>query len=283
MTKNIYTNVPPRPSSSRFWKQCALAVKDVRDGFSMRQLWFHMAWGEVCGRYRRTVLGPFWATGSLAIFVGTLGILYSTLWNLDVDVYLPYLTAGFMTWLFVSSMIMEGCTVFSNSVNVVRQRKLPYTVFVLAMVARNLMASAHHLLVFVVVALLFSVKITLFSALVAVGGLILTTANIFWIVYILGPICSRFRDIPQLVTSLIQIAMFVTPIMWPVEYGKGRAEIIFVQLNPFYHLVEVIRAPLLGKIPDMSVYLYLIIMLIIGMALSFLSYAKTRERIIYWI
>ena len=83
-------------------------LRDVRLGISNWDLWGRMGIWEVRRRYRRTVLGPFWATLSMAIFIGSLGFLYAKLWNQDVANYLPYLTTGFLAWMPISAMVAES-------------------------------------------------------------------------------------------------------------------------------------------------------------------------------
>lgn len=259
-----------------------IAFSDFAEALEKHQLWRHMAIIEVKARYRRTILGPFWATMSLAIFVGALGMLYAQLWNADVNKYLPYLAAGFTMWLLVSSLMMEGCNVFASAEGIVKQIRLPFSLFILAMLVRNVLISAHHLIVFIIVMVIFSIQIN-FATLLFIPGLILVLLNMTWFALVFGPLCTRFRDVPQLVASILQITMFVTPIMWPVEYGRGLAQSIFVDANPFYHLIEVVRAPLLGQVPSMYVYIYLIVLSAIGLCIGTVFFGRSRGRLVFWM
>jgi ABC-type polysaccharide/polyol phosphate export systems, permease component len=88
------------------------------------------------------------------------------------------------------------------------------------------------------------------SLLWIIPGLFLIAVNAVWVALLLGMACVRFRDIQQLVISLLQISMFVTPVFWPPHLLTGTTKLVFVQLNPLYSFIEVVRAPLLGQTPS---------------------------------
>jgi len=127
------------------------ALADILDGIGGTRLWTRIGWTEIRRRYKRTVLGPFWATLSMAIFIGALGFLWAHLWQVPVRDYLPFLTAGFLTWVLATAIIQESCLVFVTAEPIIKQVQLPYTLHLMCVIWRNLIAFAHHLVVFVVV------------------------------------------------------------------------------------------------------------------------------------
>ena len=66
------------------------AIADIVHGAGMFDLWGRMGWADIRRRYRRTVIGPFWTSVSLAIFIITMGVVWANLWKLDPKEYLPY-------------------------------------------------------------------------------------------------------------------------------------------------------------------------------------------------
>jgi len=83
----------------------AIARADLIDGIFAFEIWTRLGWQEVKRRYRRTVFGPLWATLSLGIFIGAISFVWAPLFNADVRTYLPYVTAGMVSWSFVSALI----------------------------------------------------------------------------------------------------------------------------------------------------------------------------------
>jgi ABC-2 type transport system permease protein/lipopolysaccharide transport system permease protein len=118
-------------------------------------------------------------------------------------------------------------------------------------------------------------------ALLAIPGLLLVLLNGALVNLCTGMVSARFRDVPQLVSSIVQIVFFVTPIMWKPELLHEGSYV--VTFNPFYHLIEIVRAPLLGSVPSLDSYLAVGLITIINIAIGFSFFARFRARISYWI
>ena len=73
--------------------------------------------------------------------------------------------------------------------------------------------------------------------LLALPGLILLLLNGIWVGLALGTVCARFRDMPQIMTSLIQVAFYLTPVMYPKLQLPEKWRWLF-RLNPFLALDE---------------------------------------------
>jgi ABC-type polysaccharide/polyol phosphate export permease len=115
----------------------------------------------------------------------------------------------------------------------------------------------------------------------AFAGLFLIMLSGVWVGVMLGALSARFRDVPPIVGSILQIAFFLTPIMWLPSALSDRAA--FVYLNPFYYLVEIVRMPLLGKTPELSIWLVVIGMNCVGTLVALFFFARYRERVAYWV
>src|SRR6266516_1216378 len=102
------TNLPLPPLRS----PAAAAWDDVVEGMSKSWMWWTMATQDIALRYRGSVLGPFWLTISMAIMIAALGLIYSRLFNMEINRYLPFLTVGLVVWQFVSSVMIDGCNTF---------------------------------------------------------------------------------------------------------------------------------------------------------------------------
>jgi ABC-type polysaccharide/polyol phosphate export permease len=258
------------------------AASDLVDGALRVEVWARLGWMEVKRRYRRTVLGPFWNVISLAVFVVTLGTVGAALWNQDPYAYLPYLTAGMLVWTMISTILIEGCSVFIASTNLFRNSRCDFSVLVYALLWRNLIVLLHHLVVYALVAVIFATHLCTPATLLLVPGLALLVLNGIWVTLLLGMACLRYRDIQQLIASVIQIGMFVTPIFWPIDQLAGTTRLLFVHLNPLYHCVQMVRAPLLGSAPTLGNYIAVIALAAVGWGVTYWAFGRFRERIPYW-
>ncbi|GAA4246891.1 ABC transporter permease [Azospirillum formosense] len=256
------------------------AWDDLREGAMRWRLWSRLGWHDIRKRYRRSVLGPFWLTLSMAVMVASLGLIYGTLFRLDLEGYLPFLAVGLATWTFIASFLNEGCISFIELEPLIKNVRIPMSLHILRALWRNLIIYGHNIVIFAVVAAIFGIWPGA-TGLLAVAGLALLLVNAGWIMLLLGMICTRFRDVPPIIASVIQLLFFVTPVMWKPELLGDRRYLMV--LNPFYHLLEVIRAPLLGHAPGWESWVAGLLFAAVGWAFTFACFARFRKRIAYWL
>lgn len=256
------------------------AIEDLREGFFEYELWIAMGNQDLKRLYRRSTLGPLWLTLSLAILVAALGTLYGQLMNRDPDLYIPHLALGFIAWQFIQGVVNDSCNIFVKNKNWITNVRTPFSLFVFQLVWQHLLAMGHNALVYVGVAVIFSI-VAGKAALLLIPGLILLILNAIWVGLLLGTLCARFRDIPQIIQSLMRIAFFLTPIIWMPEQLGTRAYLAL--FNPFSYFVELIRAPLLGEPPMMLTWWLALGVTAIGWASAALLFIRFRGRIAYWL
>jgi ABC-type polysaccharide/polyol phosphate export permease len=179
-------------------------------------------------------------------------------------------------------MISESCSLFLAGQNLYRQMQFDYSTLAYALVWRNLVAFLHNLVVYAAAVLIFSPHLVQPVIFLAIPGLFLVLLNGVWLALLLGIFCLRFRDLQQLVTNIVQIAIFVTPIFWPPDALKGMNRIVFVTLNPLYHIIEVVRAPLVGQLPSLTTYVGVVLIAIVGWTTTYFVFRYFRKRIAYW-
>jgi ABC-type polysaccharide/polyol phosphate export permease len=258
------------------------AWDDLCNGLARIDLWGRIGWLDVKRRYRRTKIGPFWSTMTLGIYVSSVGLVGAGLWKQDVHVYLPYLTSGMLVWTLISVGTTEACMLFVQGHALFRNVRFEYSILVYALVWRNLILFIHNAAVYVLVVLLFNRALLSPVALVALPGLALVLANLAWISLLIGLVCLRFRDVQPLVQTALQIAMLVTPIFWEASSLSGYSQFFFVQLNPIFRLIDVVRTPLTGNIPTASSYIECIAITSVGWFVTYYMFRNFRRRIAYW-
>jgi ABC-2 type transport system permease protein len=261
--------------------QTRLAVSDIFDGLIAWRLWALLGWQDIRLRYRRSKIGPFWMTLSMGFMIAGMGYLYSELFHTDVTTYLPYLTVGIILWGMIGTTVTESCMAFIDGESIIKQTKLPLTLYVCRVLWRNLIIFAHNFVIFVLVAAIFKVPLG-WSDILAVPGLLLLCVNGIWIGLFWGSLSARFRDVPQIVGSVIQIAFFMTPVMWETSsISQTRSWIL--EYNPFYYFLAVVREPLLGRNPGIELWLVSIAITLVGWIFAFAMFRRCRSRIAYWL
>ena len=260
--------------------QLQMALRDLRNSFQRIGLAWSLAWHDVASRYRGSVLGPFWITLSMGLMVLGIGFLYASLFNLPLEQFLPYVALGIVFFGVMTGTINEGCDTFVQAASMLSQTALPMFTFVWRTVFRNLINLAHHLVI-VVGMLAFYGQWKTADVPMALLGILLMLVNASWASLLAGIASARFRDIPQIVISIMQFAIFMTPVFWlPDRFGRHQA---FLDFNPFYHLLTAVRAPLLGEAVSSLTYTVLVSMALIGWTTTFLIFARTRRRIVHYL
>lgn len=256
------------------------ALEDLRGGFARWRLAWALARSDITHRYRGSVLGPFWLTLSTAVMLVALGILYAKLFRMDVAAYLPWLAASLIVWTMISQIVTDATTSLTAAEGVIRQMPLPYSVHALRVVFRNAVIAAHNLPLIAVVFAWFGVMPG-WGALAAIPGFLLVALAAFAASVFLGMVCARFRDIPPIVASVMQIAFFVSPIIWkPEMVGHWQP---YLALNPFFAVMETIRAPLLGESAGLLVWASALAWTAALMAGAWAFFVRFRGRIAFWV
>ncbi|MDO8607004.1 MAG: ABC transporter permease [Phaeospirillum sp.] len=261
-------------------KNIVNAYKDIRDGAICWRVWHILSVQDIKQRYRRSTFGPWWLTISTGIQVMVVGITMGVLLGQPIQNYLPYVCGGFLLWNFMSTVATEGSMCFISAAPHLMQIRRPLFAFALQVIWRNYINLFHASFIFVGVAAFCGIN-PWPAILLAPIGLLLLLFNLSWSVVLFGLLSARFRDIPMIIQNAISVMFWVTPVAYyPTQLGAHQYLITF---NPLGYLINVVRLPLLGEIPGMDVYLIVIAIGVVGWIGTFLSFARFRGRVTYWI
>ena len=278
------TTPPPVVSDSR---TLGRALKDLHDGFFQSELWLHLGWQDIKQRYRRSLLGPLWITVATAVTAIAMGLLYSQLFHMDLKTFLPYVTLGFIFWNFIQTSILEGAVVFSANEGLIKQIPAPLSVHVYRLVWRQLIIWLHNIVIYLVILIIFPQPIG-WSVLLIFPAMVLLVLNSVWVSFVFGILSTRFRDIGQLLTTMVQLVFFMTPIIWSAESlkhsaGSNSERVKLVEINPMFHYLEITRGPLLGE--HVAFYHWGIVIgcTVVGWLMMLAVMTKFRARVPYWV
>jgi lipopolysaccharide transport system permease protein len=257
-----------------------MAVRDFGEAIRLWPLCWKLSWLDILLRYRGSTLGPFWLTISTAIMVGAIGFLNSVLFGMTLREYLPFLALSLVLWGFISTVISDACACFTGATATILAVRMPFSLQATRIVVRNVLVLGHNIVVIVVVDLLLS-SWPGGEALLAVPAFLLWIIDGIAIALLLGAFCSRFRDIPPIVASVMQMAFFISGVIYkPEQLGTSRW---LLQFNPFFTILDIVRGPLFGQIPGWSTYVSAAFFSVVLCAASWLMFVRVRERISFWV
>ncbi|BBT46500.1 ABC transporter permease [Enterobacter cloacae] len=237
---------------------------------------------DIRQRYKRSRLGPFWITISMAVMITTMGLVFGNLFKTDVKEFLPFLTLGLIIWSFILGSITEGCEALISAEGIIKQLPVPLHVHVLRVVWKNFIIFLHNIVIFPFVLLAVGKGVS-WDIFLAIPGFLLLVLNISWFLMIIAMVCARFRDMTQIILSIMQVVFYLTPVIWMPKLLSHRVGQVLLDLNPLYHLIDIVRAPLLGQVPALSSYILAVVMGIVGLAFSTIMTSKYKYRVPYWV
>lgn len=257
------------------------ALADIRVGLASWRIWFTLAWTDIRQKYRGSILGPFWVTLSMAAFTGGIAIVYAAIFGIDVKAYLPHVAIGMVTWTLITGLINESCMALIGAEGYLRQIRLPQTVFINRIVARNALVLLHNLVIVVVVAIWLEIPLTVSGVLLSIAGLLLLLVAGYGWGLALACICMRFRDVAQIVATILTGAFFITPVLWKGNFLNSSHPALLY--NPFYYLVEIVRQPLITGHGEPLHWMVVGGITVISLLIGLIVFRVSRPRVTYWI
>jgi len=241
-----------------------------------------LAWEDVKQAYRRSAIGPFWITASMGVQIATMSVVFGIIFKTPLFDYLPFLATSIILWGFISSTVVEGCMAFINAEAMIKQLDLSFFVHTFRVVIKNFITLGHNFILIPLVMLVMLHPVG-WQAILFIPGLVVVLANLSWMVVILGMISARFRDVPQTIQAAMTIIYFITPVMWQPSLVPAGASHWLLGLNPFYHLLQLLRLPFLSGVPTLENWLLSLGFAIAGWLVTIVTFNKFGKRIAFWV
>ena len=261
-----------------------MIFKDMDKKISqLNQYWIlviHLSWTEIRSRYARSVIGPFWLVLTTAISVMGLSYIWSILFNLDREVFIPSLTVGLVIWLFIAACVSEAPNCFTIYGSIMRNYSHPIWIYPTALVIKNFIIFLHNLVIVIFVLMIYPPDFG-WETLVIFPALLLIVVVLTQIAIILSFIGARYKDFGAAVIALMSIAFFLSPVIFkPDQLG---AKEYLMWFNPFSYLITIIRDPLTGHSSESFVYYVTLFFVFFATGIIYLLFKRFSFRVLYWI
>jgi lipopolysaccharide transport system permease protein len=258
------------------WARCRA---DIAPFVTRHVTWRALAAADIRSKYRRTLLGPWWITATNAITALIMGLVAGRFIGANMKTYLPYFMISMTIWNFISSSLSESCHTMIGAGGMIKAMDMPILIHVMRMVQRNLIIFLHNIVVIPFIWLIVPWPVG-FAALLSVLGLALVYVFCVSGAIIISMICVRYRDVPPVVASVLQLLFFVSPIIWEPSRIQGGEFIL--ALNPIAYLLAITRDPLMGNVPSLESWAGAIgFVAAVTLAMLYI-YTRYRARVVYW-
>lgn len=246
------------------------------------RLSFFLGWQDVRLMYRRTVLGQFWITLSMAVTFGAIGAVFGLIFRSPIVEYLPFLGCGLVFFNFLSLILNDGANAFIVAEHFIRQLPLSPLIYFLRSIWKAFFVLLHNAVALIVLLAIFPQGFSP-AVLLVIPGILVAGTGMAGLALALAMLSTRYRDVPQMLSAVVQVLFYLTPIVWLPESLPVAARDIIVAWNPIYPLLEVMRQPLLNQYPSLGIWGSAVALSVVFVLIGSAAYARNRRQLAFWV
>jgi ABC-2 type transport system permease protein len=261
----------------------ASLLPTLRDSIRNPAFWGYSTWLDIVIRYRRSTLGLAWILVPPAMYMVGMGYLYASLQNRTPLEYMPHMGLGYVLFRLVAMVMVDSTSILPHLAGYIHDGNIRLTDCVL----RVLFKAAFYLLIsmaIVVPVLLMSPVFRPEGLALSLLGLLLVGLNMAWLSGVVSLFGARYPDTHEFMGNVFIVGFLLTPILWYAKDAPaGTIHGFLMRLNPAYHLVEIVRAPLLGEPVEGTTFIVVIAGAIAGWALWAWTFRRFSRFVALWI
>ncbi|MCL7714931.1 ABC transporter permease [Stenotrophomonas mori] len=247
------------------------------------EFWAYSSWLDIVTRYRRSRLGLFWLLAPVAMFMLVTGPIYARIFHRDLPSYMVHLGMGYAVWRLMVMVLTDSVTALRSNKSFILDGNTQLTDYTLKSIAKSVFYFVSSMLGMLVVLFWSSAvpPVAILSLFVTVPIVLL---NLLWLGYSLSILGARLPDLSHLINTILMVGFLFTPIIWegsryPADSLGGQ----IVRLNPAYHMLEIVREPLFGRMPEASTLLYVLALTVLGWLLALFLCRRYSRYVPIWI
>jgi lipopolysaccharide transport system permease protein len=251
----------------------------LRELWAYRELFFFFTWRDIQVKYKQTVLGFLWAVLQPLLMMMVFTLFFGKVLNAPSE-GLPYpvfVLSGLILWGLFSNGMMTAANSMVTNANIIKKIYFPRIIIPFSSILSALFDFLMALIVYAMVLIYYQPEINLPLLLLCYPAAIVLS-----IMAALGPgllLCAlnvKFRDFRYVVPFLIQILLFLTPVIYPVSMLKFEAARYILSMNPMSAAIALFRAPLLSTPLDSQLILISIFFNLVFLVSGMIYFRKTE-------
>lgn len=238
----------PNPSTTLFGG----LVKMWRDVRRYEYLIANFVRRDLRVKYRNSALGYFWSLLDPLLLSGVYIVLFTIVAGKPQRLYPLWVIIGVLSWRFFGASLQQGISSLTSNEATINSIYFPRCLFSIASASSQLVMTSMNLLVAVPFLIYFGITPTVYLLMVPLGMLLL------WMLALgagLGLSCLNVvnRDVGHLISFLLRAGLYISPVLWTVEMGRGKGRVMdYLLLNPVAVPITMIRNGITGRGLSMS-------------------------------
>lgn len=256
-------------------------LDDIGGSFALRRFAVLLAWRDLTSSTRLSKLGQSWLLINPALWILTIVVFFGPQLGIQEPHYALYAATGAVLYLAIQAMTVGGSQVFSAERSIILNAPVPYFVFVMKLLFKGLVQILITSSIIILVMLYEQPPVN--ASILLVGpALALIAVTGVGVILVLGVIGTRYVDLHLIVHATMRVVMFVTPVFWLVPAEPGFRSSV-ANLNPVYHLIEMVREPVMGKPVHLYHWVFVSIFAAATFSVGLALFARYRKRLALWI
>ncbi len=258
------------------------AIEDFISSFSYWRIFCLFGIHDIRKRYIRSNFGQLWITLSLAVQILCIGVIWGYMFKIQMEAYMPYLATGMVFWNYVVITLMDGSSIYIFFTPYMKELSIPKLSYINSLIVKNLIILLHNVVVLIPIYLYYCVNISWDGLLLSLLGMLLMMIFSYLVIIPMALVGLRYRDIPNIIQSIIPLLLYITPIMWRVDLIPAQYHHYMV-FNPITVFISLCRDPLIGASVNYLYYFAATIYIAVFFVISAFLFSKFRSRIVYWL
>jgi lipopolysaccharide transport system permease protein len=233
------THIKPNP-------KFGLELKDI---YAKRELLFYFIWRNFKIRYKQTVVGAGWAVFRPLILM----VVFTLLFNKAVGItsgstnipYPIFSYIGLLFWTYFSQTVVQvGDSMLANQ-NIFTKIYFPRLIIPLSVTLTGLIDFFIATLIYIVLMFYYGIFPQTAGLVLFLPMLLMSILTVLGVGSFMAALNVRYRDVGQALPFVVQVLLFLTPVIYPVSSVPERLQWVLF-LNPMAGVIEVMRATLLS-------------------------------------
>jgi ABC-type polysaccharide/polyol phosphate export permease len=256
---------------------------DLWESLRSPEFWALSSWLGILSRARKSRFGLFWLLAPSIIYVYGLGSFFSSLQGRPLSQFAAHIALGAMVFRTVLSAVVGSAGVYNANASFIMDGHMRLTDYVLQALAKAFFDMCMYMPVLLVALWLYG-HASLVGLLLLPISTFIVYLNALWMSVLISLAGTRFPDVGQLIGNTSIFLFLLTPIVWyPADMPAGSMRGQLMRLNPFFHFLEITRAPALGEPMETTSLYYVAVLTVAGLALAALLYRRYSRYVPIWI
>jgi ABC-type polysaccharide/polyol phosphate export permease len=257
-------------------------LKELRNLYRYRQLIATLTARDLKARYRGSILGFFWSLANPLLLLTVYTIVFTIFFPANaIQPYPLFLFAGILPWTFFAAATLESTNAINANAGLIKKVMFPAEALPLVVVLSHLVHFALAVPILVVATVGFALHGDIVmrpTMLLAIPLMALQTLFVAGIAMTVAPAAVLFRDLRDIITNLLTLGFFLTPILYTIERIDRRWLRALLRINPMTPFVISYQdAFFFGRLPSLSDTFLMVAFALASVGLGLTVFSRLRD------